>query len=871
MSRPTAVAGALLWGLVLALGAGAVGADQEPAPPAAAGAETETPLAERHRQFLDETDLLLTEEEIAAFLALGRDYQRDAFIERFWRQRDPNPDTGINEMRREWRRRLDLVYNDFGGLDEPRSRHLLTHGIPTTRVPIYCRRQEPQIDVWIYLAGTELFGQPYALVFYRKWDQKFRLLYPGEGVGGVYEACPRQDLKIDEADALGTALKLVLGIYPRHYMEALAPAYERPDRGSEWVDTFESYSTDLPADAAPLPAELDVTFPGRQGSRTVVRATVTVPRSLVGRQELEGLPGHGSHHLSVNGEILDDEGRLFESFRYRFDFPGLAPGEGIGNIGDDELLPLVAERRLRPGDYTLILRVLDLPSGDAFRTEQPLQVPEVERVLPAAPPDDAVSRAFADYEARLEEQAAAQAAGIEGDPLEEATLRLIPPRGELLTGMVRFETLATGVDQFDRVVFAVDGEPVLTKGRPPFGVELDLGDLPRNRRITATAYDTAGQELAFDGIDLNSGSNRFALTLLEPRPGAPLTGDLPLRAQLDVPDGRKIERLEVWLDETRRATLYDPPWRQSLPLAPGEAPVYLRAVAVLDDGHSTESVVLLGPAGAGGGPSFGDSVDVALVELYATVTDRRGRPIGGLDQEAFEVEEEGTPQQILRFERVADRPVHAAILLDVSASMEDRLDPARQAALGFFRDVVDPDDRAALVTFNDRPQLAVPFTADLPKLGTGLAALQAERGTALWDSVIYGLYVFNGVAGQKALLVLSDGEDESSRFSFDEALELAQRSGVTVYAIGLDLPRGQGRRQLGRLAEVTGGRSFLIDGVEELDGVYRQIEEDLRSQYFLSYQSTAGGRGAGDGFRRVEVEVTEPRGAEVRTSSGYYP
>jgi Ca-activated chloride channel family protein len=828
------------------------------------------PLAERHQQFLEETDLLLTEEEIAAFLALGRDYQRDAFIERFWRQRDPNPDTGVNEMRREWRRRLDLVDNDFEGLDDPRSRHLLTHGIPTTRLPIYCRRQEPQIDVWIYAGGTELFGQPYALIFYRKWDQAFRLVYPGEGTGGLYEACPLQDLKLEEQDVLTTALKLVLGIYPRHYMETLAPAYERPDRGSEWVDTFESYSTDVPEDASPLPARLDVSFPGRQGSRTVVRATVTVPRELAGREQLEGLPGHGSHHLSVNGEILDDEGRLFESFRYRFDFPGLAPGDATA-AGD---LPLVAERRLRPGDYTLILRVLDLPSGDVFRAEEPLTVPEVDRVLPAAPPDDAVSRAFADYRALLDEQAAAAGATGDGDaanPLDEATLRLIPPRGELLTGMVRFETLTTGTDRFDRVVFAVDGEPVLTKGRPPYGVELDLGDLPRNRRITATAYDAAGEELAFDGIDLNSGSNRFALTLLEPRPGAPLGGDLPLRAQLDVPDGREIERLEVWLDETRRATLYDPPWRQSLPLAPGEAPVYLRAVAVLDDGHSTESVVLLGPAGAGGA-SFGDSVDVRMVELYATVTDRQGRPIGGLDQGDFEVEEDGTPQRILRFERVADRPIHAAILLDVSASMEDRLDGARQAALGFFRDVVDPDDRAALVTFNDRPQLAVPFTAELPKLGTGLAALQAERGTSLWDSVIYGLYVFNGVAGQKALLVLSDGEDESSRFTSDEALELAQRAGVTVYAIGLDLPRGQGRRQLGRLAEVTGGRSFLIDGVGELPAVYRQIEEDLRSQYFLSYQSSAGSGGAGrDGFRRVEVEVGEPRGAEVRTSSGYYP
>ncbi|MCB1055954.1 MAG: VWA domain-containing protein, partial [Acidobacteria bacterium] len=227
-------------------------------------------------------------------------------------------------------------------------------------------------------------------------------------------------------------------------------------------------------------------------------------------------------------------------------------------------------------------------------------------------------------------------------------------------------------------------------------------------------------------------------------------------------------------------------------------------------------------------------------------------------------------QKILRFEQVRDLPYHAAILLDVSASMEDSLETVRNAALEFFQEGVKPKDRAALITFNDRPNLAVKFTNQVDSLAGGLAGLKAERGTSLYDSLVFTLYAFNGIRGQKAVLLLSDGKDESSKFSYEDTLEYARRAGVTVYAIGLKeaAKDGGARKKLAAIAEETGGRAFFVKDPAELASIYAAIQKELRSQYLIAYQSS---NSTGDpGFREVQVKTTKP-GVEVKTLSGYYP
>ncbi|MFL6193285.1 MAG: VWA domain-containing protein, partial [Thermoanaerobaculia bacterium] len=252
---------------------------------------------------------------------------------------------------------------------------------------------------------------------------------------------------------------------------------------------------------------------------------------------------------------------------------------------------------------------------------------------------------------------------------------------------------------------------------------------------------------------------------------------------------------------------------------------------------------------------------------------RKGRPVDGLTREDFTVTEDGEPQQVRRFELVSNVPVYAGILLDTSASMAEggRLDKAVRGALRFFDQVITPKDRAAVITFADQPTLAVRFTNQQPVLAGGLAGLTAAGNTALYDSLIYSLYYFGGVKGKKALVVLSDGKDEGSRYEFNDALEYARRSGVAIYAVGIDMASREAdvRMKLMRLADETGGKFFFIDQAGDLEGVYDQIQRELRSQYLLAYQSSKQDADP-DKFRTVEVKVARP-GVEAKTLRGYYP
>jgi Ca-activated chloride channel family protein len=479
-----------------------------------------------------------------------------------------------------------------------------------------------------------------------------------------------------------------------------------------------------------------------------------------------------------------------------------------------------------------------------------VNVPAVEgAVPPPAPSDPETARMLAEANALL----------ANGD----TTVKLLAPVGmDMLAGKKRFDALVTG-DQVAAVVFALDGQPILTKRAPPWSVELDLGHLPRSQTLRATAIDRDGKPLVSDELVVNASAHRFAVTITEPAPKQHFSNSVRLVAKVEVPEGQHIERLEIYRDETLVTTLYQPPYEQPILLPAGEQLTYLRAVAYLPDGADTEDHVFINA------PPGLEEVEVQLVELYTAVTDRNGRPAEGLTEESFAVKEDGVAQQLVRFEQVRDLPIKTAVLLDTSASMDKNMEEAQRAALAYFTDIVTPKDRAALITFNDRPRLQVKFTNELIQLGGGLAGLKAERGTALYDSVVFALYYFNGLKGQRALIVLSDGKDESSKFKFEDTLEFARRAGVAIYTIGLgkDLER-EAKKALEKLAEETGGRSFFVDEAKELSPIYQSIQEELRSQYLLVYQSTNAK--PDKKFRSIDVKVKEP-GLEAHTIRGYYP
>jgi VWFA-related protein len=827
-----------------------------PAAPAGAGSDE---LSPRFRDWLEEVAPLLADAERDAFLALREDYQRRAFIEAFWRSRDPFPETAANELRERWEARVGEARQRFDDFADARVAAYLVHGEASTTFEARCGLLLRPVLVWAYRGGSEVVRGDFTLIFvrhgesYEAWDPAMRLGRLLTGAGGLAdEHTALADLAKECADGERLAGALARAL-PARAIGERGELLPRP--GGEWLRAFLTATTDLPGEASTFPASLSVTFPGGRGGRTVVQGLVEVTPGEATVATADG----AVHEYVVDGEVLR-QGELFESFRYRFRLPaattpGDAPRDG---------LPLVFQRYLRPGAYRLLVRVQEVGGDRWFRDERDLEVP-----FPRPPAGaGAVVAAAAPADPAVEPPAAA-------DPVAEAnlvlsrgdhSLRLLPPPEGLQVGNTRVEAVATG-EGIARVRFLLDGGVVMSKSRPPYSVELHLGDDLRTHEVTAVAVDERGEVLARDEITLNAGPHRFAVRLVEPQRLGRYRSSLRAQAEVHVPEGDALDRVEIYLGETLLATLYQPPFVQPV-LLPGDgATTYVRAVAYLGDGNSAEDVVFVNA------PENFEEVDVHLVELYTTVVDRLGRPVDDLRAEELRVLEEDVAQEVRRFERVDNVSVYAGILLDTSGSMAEELSAALAAASRFFETVIRPRDRAAVITFSNAPQLAVRFTNNPQVLAGGLAGVYPAGGTALWDSLVYSLYYFSGVQGRRALVLLSDGDDQGSHYTFDEALDYARRTGVVIYPIGLGSDANQPaiRVKLLRLAGETGGSCHFIAGTQHLDDVYRQIERELRSQYLVAYQSSLDGEAdRGDGFRRVEVEVERP-GAEAKTIRGYYP
>jgi len=245
--------------------------------------------------------------------------------------------------------------------------------------------------------------------------------------------------------------------------------------------------------------------------------------------------------------------------------------------------------------------------------------------------------------------------------------------------------------------------------------------------------------------------------------------------------------------------------------------------------------------------------------------------VRGLTAQDFEVLESGKPQKLAKFELVENLPLTLGILIDTSGSMASSLGEAERAAGSFLeRLITRPGDRCFTLTFSDEPVLRMPLTDDVRAAVNSISKLQATGSTSVHDALVHSLYYFRGTRGQKALVLLSDGDDNTSQLTFDEALEYARRTGVAIYTIGLNISGASLgiRSKLNHLSEATGGRVFYVKKAAELAAVYAEIERELRSRYLLAFQSEQ--TAAQGGFRQIDVKVKKP-GLKARAARGYYP
>ena len=270
---------------------------------------------------------------------------------------------------------------------------------------------------------------------------------------------------------------------------------------------------------------------------------------------------------------------------------------------------------------------------------------------------------------------------------------------------------------------------------------------------------------------------------------------------------------------------------------------------------------------------------VDIVSLNVTVVDNQNRYITDVNEQEFSVFEDGARQDLTFFSKTS-LPIALSLLIDTSASMENRIAIAQEAAVGFARKLRS-QDFAQVVGFDSRVEILQGFTSNIADLERAIRSTDPGGSTSLHNALYISLKELAKVkaknAGEvrrQAIVVLSDGEDTSSLVSYEEVLELAKRSETAVYTIALqpkDAPLTKGFREaefvLRQFAQETGGRSFFPARLEDLKDVYGQISDELSSQYTMGYASSNGRR---DGnWRRILVQVARPS-ILARTKRGYY-
>lgn len=268
-------------------------------------------------------------------------------------------------------------------------------------------------------------------------------------------------------------------------------------------------------------------------------------------------------------------------------------------------------------------------------------------------------------------------------------------------------------------------------------------------------------------------------------------------------------------------------------------------------------------------------VDVDLVLIHAAVTDPSGRSVMGLDKTSFTLWEDRVQQEIQYFSST-EVPVSVAIVFDVSSSMADKLQSSREAVDAFLR-LGNPEDEYALIEFNSRPRLTQDFDQDYVRFQNHLISTSAAGSTALYDAVYLGIEKLrHSHQPRKALLLVTDGEDNHSRYTFTDIKELAMESDVQLFAIrigGLTNPtetkgHKSGGAVLQELVSVSGGQVFFANNGQGLEQICSNISETLRNEYMIGYAPT--NRNKDGKWRGLKLKVnTSPR-VRVRVRSGYY-
>jgi Ca-activated chloride channel homolog len=267
-------------------------------------------------------------------------------------------------------------------------------------------------------------------------------------------------------------------------------------------------------------------------------------------------------------------------------------------------------------------------------------------------------------------------------------------------------------------------------------------------------------------------------------------------------------------------------------------------------------------------------VDVKLVNVFVTVTDQHGAPVGNLKQENFQLLENGKPQQISVFDKESALPLSIVLDIDTSLSTRKDLPLELSSAKRFAHAILRQQDALCLYEFSEVVNEVVPFTSDLKTIDRGIDRVHPGSATAMYDALYLGAHALDPRQGRKVMVVITDGGDTVSRVDYKTAVRSAQEAEAIVYSIivvPIEASAGRdtgGEHALIQMSEDTGGKYFYAESVSQLDEAFNQISDELRTQYLLAYYPSE--RFSDSNFRKIEVKVDSIAGVNVRHRSGYY-
>ncbi|HET8775418.1 MAG TPA: VWA domain-containing protein [Thermoanaerobaculia bacterium] len=418
------------------------------------------------------------------------------------------------------------------------------------------------------------------------------------------------------------------------------------------------------------------------------------------------------------------------------------------------------------------------------------------------------------------------------------------------TGVVDL-TIDPGVEGA-KVNVTVDGQKIATNLLAPYHINVDFGPTPVQHKISITAISPKGKRAQWTET-INQGNLPLTVRVTQ-------VGARTFEAQTTSPKEDPIALVQLWDNGQAVASVAAPPYRFDVPdslLAGG----FVQVTAKTTSGE--EAADFWSAAGS----VVGEELQIRTIPIFVSVVDRNGNTLDDVDRSQFKIIDNESEGKIVEFGKAFDQPISIALLLDASASMTHSMKHVSKAAADFVEKALKEGDRCSVTAIQDVPRRKQPLTADREGIAKAVTGIVPDGRTALYDAVISAIRELREEKNRRAMVILTDGSDTGSNYSYEDAQKMAREAGIPIYFIAYE-GSGESRdlERLRFLAGETGG--FVATATQQnLMAKYEAIEKDLRAQFAIKYQVSDFGKS--NQYRRVRVMLDSPT-MTARTIKGYF-